>query len=142
MLFTSFYSRFPEIAKKETRVVTIKSAQFNLPLGEFALIDSYCEDDACDCRKVMINFVIAKNPNKILSTIGYGWESLAFYTKWAYGDTRLAKTMKGTYLELGGIQTKYATNFLRLFNNVCLDSIYKKRIKKHYYQFKRFGVLN
>lgn len=132
MYFTSFYSYYPKVAEKETRVITVRSTEYLVPLGSYALIENYCEDDTCDCRKVMINFVDAINPNKIFATIGYGWEPLVFYTKWLYGDTKVAKNLVGTYLEPGGIQTKYAFHFLKLFENVCLDKKYKERIKRHY----------
>ena len=73
---------------------------------------------------------------RILATIGYGWESVEFYTKWMYGDEKIARSITGAYLELGGIQSQYAQNFLEVFKATLTDE-YVNTIKKHYRMFKK-----
>lgn len=137
MEFGPFYTKFRKIAEKETRVLTILKPEFNVPLGEYAFIEYYCDDDNCDCRKVIITVVDAKNPNKTFATIGYGWESYKFYLDWMYGDKKTAMGLVGAYLEPIGTQTKYSEKFLLLFKNVVLkDKIFQDNIKNHYSIYK------
>ena len=101
------------VAVKETRTIKITAGDLGVPRGEYMLLENYCTDKSCDCRKVMINVVEVKPPRRILATIGYGWESVEFYTKWMYGDEKIARSITGAYLELGGIQSQYASIFWR-----------------------------
>ncbi len=137
MKFGPFYSKFKKIAEKETRVLTILKPEFDVPLGEYAFIEFYCDDDECDCRKVIITVVDAKNPNKTFATIGFGWESYKYYLDWMYGDKITAMGLVGAYLEPIGEQTRYSKKILQLFENIVLkDKVYKERIKKHYKMYK------
>jgi hypothetical protein len=138
MDFLLFYSKFPKIAEKETRVLTLFEPQYGVPKGKYALIDSYCDDGDCDCRKVMVNFVDADNPNIVFATVGYGWESEKFYTEWMFGDKKEGKHLAGSYLELGGRQSKYSLAFLEFWKNfVIQDKEYVNRLKKHYIMWKK-----
>lgn len=136
MEFISFYTRCKNITLKETRRITISAKDLGVPLGEYDMVENYCSDDSCDCRKVMINFIEVKPPHRILATIGYGWESLEFYIKWMYGDKDIAEHLVGAYLELGGYQSEYSRNFLEIFN-ARLSKEYTDTIKKHYKIFKK-----
>ncbi|HLD05383.1 MAG TPA: hypothetical protein VJG90_06705 [Candidatus Nanoarchaeia archaeon] len=128
-----FYVRFPKLAEKETRRVIITNEKSGLPLGEYGFMESYCNDPTCDCRRVFIN---VGYEDKILATIGYGWESLEFYEKWM-GDAQLAPEVKGPVLELGGFQSEYAESLLELFKKVMLkDKVFIERLNKHYKMFK------
>jgi len=90
--FVPFYTYFPEIADKETKVVQILKSGINTPpIGTYAIVESFCDDRKCDCRKVMLNVIAISQPGKILATIGFGWESISFYTAWAGGDQELAR---------------------------------------------------
>src|SRR5439155_5169319 len=121
MDFIPFYSRFKNIAEKETRSIKITASDLGVPRGEYMLLENYCTDKRCDCRKVMINVVEVNPPRRILATIGYGWESVEFYTKWMYGDEKIARSITGAYLELGGIQSQYAQHFLEIFKATLTD---------------------
>ena len=136
MDFIPFYSRFKNIAEKETRSIKITVSDLGVPRGEYMLLENYCTDKNCDCSKVMINVVEVKPPRRILATIGYGWESVEFYTKWMYGDEKIARSITGAYLELGGIQSQYAQHFLEVFKATLTDE-YVNTIKKHYRMFKK-----
>jgi hypothetical protein len=136
MDFMPFFTRYKELAEKETRTITITRKDIGVPPGEYGLIEYYCTDDRCDCRKVMINVTSSKPPHEILATIGYGWESTDFYTKWMHGDAKTGKEMTGAYLEAWGTQSKYAQKFLELFETTVLSDEYVDRLERHYAMFK------
>jgi hypothetical protein len=46
MIFKRFVDLFPEIAENETRRITLRSDPL-IPDGEYAFVDSYCEDKTC-----------------------------------------------------------------------------------------------
>ncbi|MBI5072592.1 hypothetical protein HZA99_02120 [Candidatus Woesearchaeota archaeon] len=104
MMMEQFHNKFPDIAEKETRCIIIMSEKEGLPKGEYFLLESYCNDQKCDCRTVFIN-VLYKD--KILATIGYGWENVEFYEQWM-GEPDTAQDMKGPILELTGVHTEYS----------------------------------
>jgi len=112
MDFIPFYKCFPEIALEETYIWTVLKNSIKAREGDYFLIENYCLDKTCDCCKVMINVIPKNNRHDNLATIGFGWESLKFYQRWAYGDKEIATMMEGTHVEIGGIQSKY-TRFFR-----------------------------
>ena len=114
MDFIPFYSRYKELAIKETRVITTTISQYGLPHGKYGLTENYCTDRTCDCRKVMINVIEVKSPQQFLATIGYGWESAEFYTQWMGDDERLGNMITGAYLEPGCAQSKYSPQLFDL----------------------------
>ena len=138
MDFIPFYSRYKELAIKETRIITTTTTQFGLPPGEYGLIENYCTDKTCDCRKVMINVIEVKSPQQFLATIGFGWESAEFYTRWIGGDEKLGNIMAGAYLEPGGIQTKYAPLLFDMVTSAAFTDEYVERLKRHYALFKSY----
>ncbi|PJA55177.1 hypothetical protein CO165_04950, partial [Candidatus Roizmanbacteria bacterium CG_4_9_14_3_um_filter_33_18] len=83
--FIYFLEYFPELFERETRKVTLSEEMFGLPAGLYFLLESYCADKNCDCRKVMINVVLEDNIPNVSDTIGFGWEDEKFYSKWV-GD--------------------------------------------------------
>ncbi len=137
--FIPFNERFPEIAIPETKIITVSSDNSKVPAGRYYLVESFCSDDSCDCRKIMLAIISVNNQKKILATIGYGWESIKFYEKWMYGDKKMAKLLIGTYLEPGGIQSKYSQGFLRIIN-VSLTEEYRKTIIRHYKLWKNIKL--
>ena len=54
MPYTVFHEKFPEIAKEETRSL-IAIADPKLPEGNYALVEAYCDEVGCDCRRVFFN---------------------------------------------------------------------------------------
>jgi len=135
--FVPLWELAPELAEKETRKVCLLQDTFSLPKGIYFLMESYCSDKDCDCRKVMINVVFAET-SKILGTIGFGWESEKFYTKWM-GDEELGRQMAGVYEEVGNIKnilSDYGGKCLKLVKNSLNDPYYVNLIKRHYKSFK------
>jgi hypothetical protein len=139
MDFMSLYSRFPDIAERETVSMVFPAAGVGVPAGRYVLLESYCTDDDCDCCKVMLNAVNVAVPDVIVATIGYGWESLEFYTKWMFGDKEIAKEMVGAHLEMGGRQSQYSREFLKSFES-WNNSKNVEVFKRHYKLFRSGAV--
>ena len=140
MSHTAFGQFFPDIANKETRVVTIlDNKTIGLLPGSYAFIDLYCTDPDCDCRNVYIH-VIHKEFPRPLATITYGWESLAFYKKWIGNDDDYILTQfRGPALAFGASQSQYADEWLSIFENILeTDKEYANRLQRHYQLVKNF----
>lgn len=132
-MHTAFGNLFPEIADKETRVITIIDQEFTgLPLGTSVLIDLYCTDQDCDCRNVYINEV-NQAFDKPLATITYGWESLHFYKEWMGGDDEMLVELKGPALATLASQSQFAPKWLEIFKDILnTDPAYANRLQRHY----------
>jgi hypothetical protein len=135
MSMAPFHHYFRDRAFKEMRTVTVHDLP-GLPNGEYGFIELYCADTNCDCRRVLINVVSPTQPGKILATINYGWESVAFYTKWLRNEDDAA-ACRGASLDPFNPQTIYAPLLLRLFETVLQDAAYVQRLRTHYALFKR-----
>ncbi len=136
MPMVPFYTKFPDIAAVETRSLIIAKNE-KMPDGIYGLLESYCDELNCDCRRVFINVVSEGLPAKILATISYGWETPGFYKKWMRGaDPDLIEMMTHPYLEISCPQSEYANGFLELFQEVIKDKSYVERLARHYVLFK------
>src|SRR3954470_17919078 len=96
---SGFWLRFPEVAARETRTINLGSPQNGLPAGSYGFLELYCNDPACDCRRVLLQVRTEHDPNKVLATINYGWESLDFYRKWLHGDRKGAREITEASLD-------------------------------------------
>ena len=137
MPFQPFHELFREIAEQETRSVKVTNDP-DLPDDSYGVLEAYCNDPGCDCRRVFFN-ILASNQKKVLAVIAFGWESDAFYAKWM-GTTnkQLIKEMQGPILNLASPQSKYAAKLLGLINNVVLqDKSYIERLERHYNLFRQ-----
>jgi len=134
MPMTPFFTRFPALAARETRSATVKGWH-DLPNGEYGFLELYCDEEDCDCRRVMLNVVSRAAPQKVLATINYGWEDQAYYDRWM-GDKELAEDIKGPVLDILNSQSDYAPALLRLFQTLLQDPLYVQRLKRHYELFK------
>lgn len=134
--FLPLFELFSEEARLKMRKITLLQDTYGLPKGSYTLVENYCADKECDCRKVMINVVRIEDKPTILATIGFGWEDAEYYTKWMGGDEAIGRQMAGAYLELGGIQTDFSENCMELVRNSLRDHHYIGLIRKHYRMFK------
>ncbi len=137
MPYVPFYQYLPAIAQMETRVITLPSSknEFGLPAGEYAFIESFC--DECDCRRVFL--LVAKSGiREPIAVITWGWESEQFYIKWfGTNDKDAIREMMGSNLNMASKQSSFAPQVLEMFNRVLLkDKVYTLRIKKHYELFR------
>ena len=136
MAYTPFYEKFPEIAKKENRSI-IAIGDLELPAGNYALIEAYCDEVGCDCRKVFFN-VFSEKRNEIVAVIAYGWKNSKFYADW-FGDDdpMIIKELKGPILNVASHQSELAPILLdKVRKYVLMDRHYIERIKRHYRMFK------
>lgn len=138
MEMLAFFERFGDLAFAETRVVTVPPGKA-VPAGVYGLLEFYCTDDDCDCRRVMIKVVSENSADKVWATISYGWEDAAFYRQWSPG-TQSAAEWLGPTLDPLNPQSAHAGAFLSLFKHVALqDKSYINRLKRHYTMFKNFS---
>ena len=69
------YEIEPELAERETRTITVIRTHDDLPEGTYGLIESFCPDPACDCRRVMLNIACKEQLERgYLTTINYGFD--------------------------------------------------------------------
>ncbi|MHB9025124.1 MAG: hypothetical protein ACYC7E_13285 [Armatimonadota bacterium] len=134
MPMAPFLSRFYDLAIAEMRTLIIRNYP-ELPDGTYGFLELYCDEPACDCRRVTIDVIEAGNPTTILATISYGWESEEFYGRWVH-NADLAKDVKGPSLDPINPQSQYSETFLRLFTEQLNDEAYVARLKRHYALFR------
>ncbi len=136
MPFSLFHEKFPTVAEKETRSITIINNP-GLPHDSYGLIESYCDELDCDCRRVFLS-ILSEKQEKILAVIAYGWENKKFYAKWVGdNDPQTIKELQGPILNLASPQSRFAPKILELVNRVVLkDKKYIERLKNHYMMFR------
>jgi hypothetical protein len=135
---SAFGLRFPDVGARENRVATSLRPQGGLPAGSYGFLELYCDDPACDCRRVLLQVRAEDQPDTVLATINYGWENVAFYTRWLHGDRKGAREIMQASLDPLNPQSRFAPSLLRLFRTVVLgDKAYIQRIQRHYAMFKQ-----
>lgn len=142
MDFIPFHTYFPDVAKRETGELIVNSNSSTLS-GGYGLIECYCKDPECDCRRVMFT-IISDREKKVVAVINFGWENEQFYKKWLGGQKWLGdkvktiiKELKGPSLNSASRQSEYAPELLQLMRTMVLkDSSYVDRLKRHYKMFK------
>jgi hypothetical protein len=139
MPYSLFHSRFPEIAERETRTVTLLDhSDFNLPPAPYSFLEMFCDEPGCDCRRAFFT-VVSSLQNDILAVITWGWEDREFYMRWmGDNDPQIISDLIGPALNLASPQSKHAPSLLNLFRDVLLkDSAYIERVKRHYAMFRK-----
>jgi len=138
MQYSSFHSRFPEIAERETRTVTLLDhSDFNLPPAYYSFLEMFCDEPGCDCRRALFS-VVSSLQQDIKAVIAWGWEERNFYAKWmGDNDPNVIDGLKGPALNLASPQSNLAPALLVLFREVLLQDIaYVERVKRHYTMFR------
>ena len=148
MSYVMLYELFPDLAMKETRTITVfTNNKYELPSGDYGLIEMYCNDEDCDCRRVFLN-VISSATNDSFAVIAYGWESMSYYAEWYFGyktditklrgpDQRTVMSLKGPCLNDASPQSQFAPVLLKMVNDLVLtDRLYVDRLKRHYTLFR------
>jgi hypothetical protein len=135
---THFDSVFPEVAARETRSLYLPEGYKRLPSAQYGFLELYCDDPGCDCRRVLLQVCREDDPDKVLTTITYGWETESFYARLLRGDRKTAREMTGASLDPYNKQSKYSEDLLELFREVVLsDKDYVERLQRHYRMFKK-----
>ena len=137
MPYSAFHKAFPDIARSETRTVTVLQPLKGLPPAEYAFLEMYCDERGCDCRRVFLH-VISPGAKGTLAVIAYGWESRDYYVRWmGDADPAWIDSLKGPALNLASPQSDLAVPLLELFRKYLLpDKEYIDRIKRHYSLFR------
>lgn len=140
MSYRPFYERFPELAWKETRSITILPGHPFLPADEYGLLELYCADKNCDCRRVFFN-VVSRKQQTIVAVVTFGWEDESYYRQWFGGEndetTDLAvNEMAGVGLNPTSSQSPIAPALLETIRQILRDTAYVERIKRHYQMYK------
>ncbi len=136
MFYAPLYELLPELARRETRSVTIENNP-SLPDGEYGLLEAYCNEPGCDCRRVMFN-IFTPDSHKALAVVAYGWESKAFYANWfGRNDPDIIQQMQGPILNPDSPQSALAPALVQLVDYVLQDEAYVVRLKRHYRLFKQ-----
>jgi hypothetical protein len=134
----TFFSRFPDLAARETRTIKLLEPQFGLPAGEYGFLELYCNEPTCDCRRVLLQVCRPDRPNKVLATINYGWETEDFYAEWLHGDREGGRDIANASLDPLNPQSKLSPTLLGVFRHIVLqDRAYIDRLRRHYQMFKR-----
>ena len=120
MFYQPLHELFPEIAEQETRVLIIFNHP-DLPADEYALIESYCSEPGCDCRRVILN-VGSRRRKKIEAVITFGWENNKFYAEWlGFDDPDVLNELKGPAFNTASPQSELAPALLREVTQVLQD---------------------
>ena len=134
MPYVLFHDHFPETAERETRTVTVlKKSPSGLPPGHYSLLEMFCDEPKCDCRRVMF-YVVSSRRRDLEAVVAYGWESRVFYAKWLHDDDpRMIDELEGPVLNLGSPQSELAPAVLEMIEQIILpDRAYMERVKRHY----------
>jgi hypothetical protein len=137
MSFSLFHDFFPELAEKETRSVSILGeAAWDLPPGNYALLEMFCDEVSCDCRRVMF-YVISDRYQNMETVVSYGWESYDFYAKWLNEDNpEIVQCLIGPCLNVGSPQSQLSPRILEMVRFVLEDGAFVDRVKRHYQMFR------
>ena len=108
-----------ELAFEELRVLHLFVEQGGLPVGSYALLEHYCPDPDCDCRRVMLTVVEEDRPQRCLASISYAFDS--------------DDDMPGPFLDPMNRQSRHAEALLELVPSAVLsDPRYLARLERHY----------
>jgi len=142
--YVSFNDYCPDVAERETRrIILLENSNHSVPSGEYALLELYCDEPNCDCRRVLLNvgtsrMVGTSRKRAIEAVIAYGWETLEFYARWMKAsDPEILKMLKGPVLNLGSSQSELAPAILNLVRESALaEPAYVQRLQTHYGMFR------
>jgi hypothetical protein len=130
-----FMQRFPELGQRETRTAFFPD-DGEFPRGNYAFFELYCQEEDCDCRRVIIQVIEESTPGKIWATISFGWDPPESFADWA-DPADLGATASGAFLDPICAQSEQAAEFLDFFEcMIARDPAYVERLKRHYAMFK------
>ena len=136
MPMVPFFSKVGDRAFKEMHTLVVMTGKA-LPSGPYGLLEFYCDEVDCDCRRVLFHVIRPDTGEKVWATINFGWETPEYYRTWAR-DGQMAKEMAAASLEPFQTQTKYSAELLALFiDYVQPNTAYVACLKRHYAEVKR-----
>ena len=127
MPMSGFHLVFPRVAQKECRTIT----PFNypsLPDRTFLLMELYCVDAGCDCRRVVLN-VMDVDERRQVATINYGFEPPEH--PWDVDQGQI-------FLDPLNPQSAWSEALFAVVKEMIeSDSAYRARLLRHYAMWKR-----
>src|SRR5262245_2885904 len=132
-----FYTLFHELAHHETRFWVVTHHE-SLPDGEYGLVEFFCNEPECDCRRVILQVETAEPDHRVWASINYGWERPSYYARWAGVPVSAARQHARATLDTLNPQSPHAFTFLWMFREMIVqDRPYALRLRRHYRLFKR-----
>jgi hypothetical protein len=116
-----FHELFPDEAMDEVRVFWVEGYG-TVPDGEYALMEYYCIDPDCHCRRVLLN-VMSKETRGFVAAISFGFDPDG--------------PAPGPFLDPINPRTDYADEILALVAGILSDEAYVARLGRHYRQVKQ-----
>ena len=112
----------PDVAMKETRSLIVPVGDHRLPADQYVFEELYCDDAACDCRRVMLK-VHSLRDGECLATISHSFDPPAA------GDPEDLQT----FLDPLHPQSDLADVLQAMFEEILLkDDVYMRRLERHY----------
>ena len=107
----------------------------DLPADEYGLIELYCTDPSCDCRRVL--FLVARlSDDTVVAALNYGWEPPAFYKRWSPHDPS-ASALSGVTVDPTHPQTPLSKPLQLVVQAlVTEDNAYRSMLQRHYDLFR------
>lgn len=136
MSMIPFHSRYGAVALRDVRAMIVDENECQMPAGRYLFVESYCDDPACDCRRVFLQVLSHAEKERMLLGINYGWESPKYYQKYLHWSAKKAREISAGCLDPLSPRPDWAATFLQLFRENVLDDFYKTRLKQHYTLFK------
>ena|SRR2546427_807181 len=134
-----FSEQFRDEAVRDTVLLWLDRPGKGLPVTDYVLLEYYCDEPGCDCRRVLLDAVSSDIPGRVFASIHFGWESLAFYRKWAgTRDLGDARPLKKGVLDPRELHCDWADVILaHVRKEVLADPKAVARFKRHYEMCKR-----
>jgi hypothetical protein len=121
-----FDTVFPAIAENEVRVFHVHD-HGELPRGAYLLREFYCNEPACDCRRVLLQVYWAEG-KRVAATINYAFEP----SKPPFDDEPQIS------LDLLNPQSDVSEVLFDMFEEmITTDRAYHDRLVRHYEMWKR-----
>jgi hypothetical protein len=135
MIFTPFLEKFPKIAEKDTRTFAVLDDS-GLLKNQYGLFETYCNDPACDCQRVLLNVIDLKT-GETSAIIAFGWKSKEFYSNQiGTSNENTLHSIKGPALDTTGPKTEKANLLLEQVGYILKDKSYIGKLIRHYNMFK------
>jgi hypothetical protein len=130
-------ARCPELVSTESLSIAVRDHP-DLPDDSFGLVEFYCTERKCDCRRVLL-MVVRLSEQRVVATLNFGWETVAFYRKWSRSDSR-PEDLRGLTIDPLHPQTELSEPLRELFEeSFAEDPSLVALFKRHYALFKRRG---
>ena len=110
----------------------------DLPDDNYRLIDAYCAVPECDCRVAYIFVVRQCEPDEVLASTNFGWESLQFYKRFIkkYSPNVHASDLKGPTLIPWAPQSHIAPVLLEFLSPILQKPQLERSLRQRYHRFK------